>query len=572
MVTSRMPMHRPISQPPPAPTCLAQKAVGPAYRLLLCCMLFAQGCLAQAPQSLDPNEQGTPGGANGTGGAEDDGTDAVAAGSSLRRLTNVQYTNSVTEIFGNTVVVPPLSVTDLAIDGLTGAGTSEVGMPVTDAEGYLAAAVDISLQVASTDYRAQLPCVPTGTADTACAEAVIDRYGPRLMHRPMSSAQRQRYVALLLGEAKAGNSFYRGVSAATTAMLLSPSFLFRSDVTQTGTNADATAFDAYTLADRLAYLLWNQAPDAALWGAAKDGSLLQRKIYEAQVQRLLSDPRSDTALFGFVRELLQLDNILTAQKDPNAYPQSLAQDLHTQAVMTIKDLLLTQNADYRELFVSQNFFVNADLAKRYNFPAAAGNDFTKVRITADDRAGLFGLPGITTMLSPSARTSPTKRGIYIRGSLMCTTIPSPPANVDTAVTSDSKNPKTMRDIMTSHGSNPACSSCHNLMDPPGFALDGFDWLGRYRATDQNLPLDLSGTLDGRSFVNARTFGQALHDDDAVTQCFVRKFIAHATSHAPLAAAQETSTLHDAFAARNFSVRELARALVLSDAFTHAQTN
>ncbi len=351
-------------------------------------------------------------------------------------------------------------------------------------------------------------------------------------------------------------------------MLLSPRFLFRIDTTQ-NTGADPNAYDAFTLADRLSYLLWNTAPDAALWAAAKDGSILQPAVHEAQVQRLLADPNNDAALFGFIDEMLQLDNIITAQKDPNVYTPALAADLRTQATLTIQELLFTQDADYRQLFVAQDFFINNNLASLYNFPQQVSNTFVKIHYSANDRAGLFGLPGITMMLSPSARTSPTKRGLYIRGALMCTSIPSPPATVNTAVTSDANNPRTMREIMSAHAADPACSGCHNLMDPLGFALDGFDWLGQYRATDHNLTLDLSGSLDGHSFVNARTFGQALHDDPTVTQCLVTKFLSHATGTAPNMSSSEVITLHSAFQAQGFRIKELARTFVASAAFTHA---
>jgi len=358
------------------------------------------------------------------------------------------------------------------------------------------------------------------------------------------------------------------VASMMTGLLLSPAFLFRVDTT-VGSGPNPKAWDAYTLADRLSYLLWNSAPDASLWQAAQDNSLMQPSVYEAQVQRLLSDPRSDDALFEFFHDVLQLDGILTAQKDPNIYTPQLAQDLYTQAAMTIKDLLLTQNADYRELFVSQDFFVNANLAARYGFTPVRGNDFVKMHYTANDRAGLFGLPGITTMLSPSARTSPTKRGIYIRGALMCTPIPSPPATANTTVTADANNPRTMRQLMIEHATNPECSGCHSLMDPLGFALDDFDWLGAYRSNDQGLPLDLSGSLNGKDFVNARTFGRALHDDVFVTQCLVTKFLLHATASAPDPTSPSVLALNQAFAAQGYRIKELVREFVMSPAFTQA---
>jgi uncharacterized protein (DUF1800 family) len=107
------------------------------------------------------------------------------------------------------------------------------------------------------------------------------------------------------------------------------------------------------------------------------------------------------------------------------------------------------------------------------------------------------------------------------------------------------------------------------MDPLGFALDDFDWLGSYRSNDHNLPLDLSGTLDGQSFVNARTFGRALHDNPAVTQCLVTKFLTHATAATPDPTSPSVTALNQAFAAQGYHIKDLARAFVMSATFTHA---
>lgn len=526
-------------------------------------MVAAATCLAcdKGTHSDLRNDQNGAGAVNAADGTPN-------ASNSLRRLTNVQYHNTIGTIFGPLIVAPTLTVTDLAIGGLTSAGASQVGMPSTDAEGYVAAAYNIAQQVADPAFRGQLPCTPSSPNDSACMERLVQKYGPRLMHRPLSDAQVQTYVALGRSQALANNDFYRGVAAAVAGLLMSPSFLFRMDTAQ-NTGSDPDAFDAFTKADRLSYLLWNSAPDDALWLSAQDGSLLQLSVYQSHVQRLLDDPQSDAALMGFMAEVLQLDDIFTAQKDPNTYTPDLAQDLHTQAVLTVQDLLFAQNADYRQLFVAQDFFVNQNLAALYGFPAIEGTEFVKTHFTANDRAGLFGLPGITTMLSPSSRTSPTKRGIYVRSALMCTTIPSPPATVNTAVTSDANNPRTMRDLMSAHAQDSACSGCHNLMDPLGFALDDFDWLGQYRASDHNLPLDLSGILDGHSFVNARTFGQALHDNAFVTQCLVNRFITHAQSQAPAPESTQSASLHGAFVNQGYRIKELARALLLSASFTHA---
>jgi hypothetical protein len=463
---------------------------------------------------------------------------------------------------------PPLGITDPSVDGLTAAGAAVAGMPQVDAEAFTHAADQLARQLVGPSHRSSYACAPSAPDDGSCAGQIVEALGRRLFRRALTPAQRDSYVALVVRRGRAEGDFWLGLHAGLAAMLQSPYFLFRVE-SSAGRSDDPNLLDGPTLASRLSYLIWGSGPDEALLALGESGELHDPAVLQAQADRLLADVRAERGLYDFFIDLLQLGRITTAQKDPNDYSPELAGLLRQQVDLTLIDLLLTRNADYRTLFTSADVFVNDELARRYGYPAVDASGFKKITFLAQDRAGLFGLPGITTMLSPSSRSSPTIRGLYIRGVFLCTAVPSPPATVNTTIVADTSAPRTMRQIMAVHATNSACSGCHALMDPMGFAIDDFDWLGHYRTTDAGLPLDLTGSLDGRPFVNARTFGGALHDDPAVAGCLVQKFLLHATGRAFAGSDPLVVTLLGQFSARGYGFKDLVRAFVQSQAFVHA---
>jgi hypothetical protein len=502
---------------------------------------------------------------SGSGDVSSAGASAVAR---LRRLTVSQYQHCVADAFGDAVSVSEPKVEDLTVDGSTAAGSAQVGMPSVDAEGFAQSADSIARQVTAASNRSKLLCDGKQEMDQGCAKQQIQRIGRALYRKPLSSEQAQRLSALFDGQAKATGDAWQGLQAALAAMLNSPYFLYRID-TAGAVRDNRRQVDAFSVASRLSFLVWDRGPDEELLDAAENGSLLQRDVLQAQAERLIGDQRSADGLMPFFTDLFRLNMIAAAQKDPNQWPLSLQAELEQQVRLTVQDHLLTQNLDYRDLFTTSSTFVNQDLSARYGYASVVDQNFVFQQTSLSDRTGLLGLPGIQAMLSFSSRTSPTKRGLYIRSALLCTDVPSPPATVNTSVAGDGNRQMTLRQIMVQHAANPQCSGCHALMDPLGFALEDFDWLGNYRTQDQNLSLDLTGSLDGKSFVNARTLGLVLHDDPELTSCLVQRFVLAATSQAANLQSELTTQMEDAFARGGYRYKDLLMSFVLSDAFREA---
>lgn len=486
----------------------------------------------------------------------------------LQRLTIAQYHRCIADAFGTAVSVSLPNVHDLTVDGSSAAGAAQVGMPSIDAEGFIQSADSVARQVTAANNRSNLLCDPGKEMNLDCVKQQISRIGQILYRRPLSAEQILQLSTLATHESQAKADVWEGLQVAISAMLNSPYFLYRLD-TASASRDKHLQVDAFSLASRLSFLVWDRGPDEALLTAAENGSLLKTEILQAQAERLMADERARDGLMPFFTDLFRLNMISAAQKDPNQWPDSLQAELQTQIELTIKDHLLTKNLDYRDLFTTSSTFVNQDLAARYGYPAVADQNFVFAQANLSDRAGLLGLPGLQAMLAFSSRTSPTKRGLYIRSALLCTDVPSPPATVNTSVAGDNNRPMTLRQIMVEHANNPQCSGCHSLMDPLGFALEDFDWLGNYRTQDQNLPLDLTGVLDGQSFVNARTLGVALHDDPALPSCLVQRFVLAATSHAASEQDALTTQMQASFSAGGFRFKNLVMSFILSDSFRYA---
>lgn len=300
--------------------------------------------------------------------------------------------------------------------------------------------------------------------------------------------------------------------------------------------------------------------------AAGDQSLKDAKVLAMHVDRMLADPRAATGLGLFLRENLQLDNILTTQKDPSDLTEAQRQDLYQQALMTVQTLLSDHEGDYRDLMTTQSMAANASLAKRYNLPTVGGNEMRMVKVTTDDRSGFLGLPGVIAMLSPAHRTSITLRGKYIRTNLLCLPALSAPVDVQTQVPVDAKTPKTLRQSMATHVSNPSCAACHKVIDSLGYALETFDQVGQYRTTDNGLPLDLKGELNGVSYTSAKSYNAVLREDPMLPRCVVSNFLTVARG-SPIGADDPlVDDLLAAFKSGGYRLKPLMRAYVLSPEF------
>ena len=361
-------------------------------------------------------------------------------------------------------------------------------------------------------------CRPaTVSEETGCARTILSGLARQAYRRPVTDADIDVLLEFYeMGRAN-GAHFESGVELALRRLLVSPEFLVRIEADPSGV-ASGTPYRVtdIELASRLSFFLWSSIPDPELLAVAERGALSEPAELERQVRRLIADPRSKALTTNFAGQWLQLRNLATVVRpgDPYslAFDETLRQAMITETEMFF-DGVVRQDRGVLELLMADYSYLNGRLAGHYDIPNVQGAHFRRVVFPANSpRGGLLGHGSILTLTSHAIRTSPVLRGKWILNTILGTPPPDPPPNVPALV--DQKTQAklgTMRERMDAHRSNPVCAACHAMIDPAGFALEGFDAIGRSRVVDESFnDLDTSGTLpDGTAFDGAAELRTAL---------------------------------------------------------------
>ena len=494
----------------------------------------------------------------------------VYAPTGLRLLTPTQYRNSVVDVLGD-VAAPTVGQWRSSIAAAQG------GVAAATVEDYEEAAMTVTAGVFSDpDARAALAGgTPAVSPDDPCATQVLTALGRRAWRRPLSADELARYTGLAADiSALLGGDPWLGLQHAVAGLLQSPNFLYRVEL---GSPVDPKEplqlrLDGYELASRLSYLVWNTTPDDALLAAAGAGELDDDAGLEAQIDRLFASPRARDGVIQLFVDMFDLDALLSLQKDPQllpAFTPTIGPAMREELVRVIADTVL-ERRDYRRLFDTRGGFVDAELAALYGIEGAFDGTVTPVELPAT-RGGLLTLAGFLAINAGEASTSPTKRGLAVRRALMCQTIPPPPPGVDATLPEPGPDqPMTKRQQLDAHIKDPVCAGCHQFTDPIGLALEHFDALGVYRATDKGLPIDPSGELDGEAFADAVELGGLLADSPAIGDCAVRNLYRYATGHIEQPEEQAAlAALRDALVTNRYDLTAAFDALVRSEGFRHA---
>jgi hypothetical protein len=383
----------------------------------------------------------------------------------------------------------------------------------------------------STDERAATP------ETDACAKNILAGLARRAYRRPVGDAD----VAPLLDFYRAGHSdegsFDAGIQVALKALLVSPEFLFRLERDA----PDAAPSSLYRIGDielasRLSFFLWSSIPDDELLRAAERGVLGKPAELERQVRRMIADPRADAFVSNFAGQWLylrNLDAVIPVQSIFPNFDDTLREGLRRETELFFASVL-REDRSVLELLNADYTFVNERVARHYGIPNVKGSHFRRVQSPADSpRRGLLGHGSILAVTSRADRTSPVVRGHWILENLLGAEPPPPPANVPpldaTNVTNGSGTMLSLRERLTAHRENPSCASCHLTMDSLGFALEGFDAVGRWRTIDElGDPIDTSGTLpDGSAFRNLDEFRAALLSSELFRIVLAEKLMVYA---------------------------------------------
>ncbi len=344
-------------------------------------------------------------------------------------------------------------------------------------------------------------CRPTDRDDEEfCAERILTSLAQRAYRRPIEEGDSNELLEFFRrGRAEKG-TFDGGIQMGLRRILASPEFTFRfeqdpSDVVP----GQVFRVSDLELASRLSFFLWSSLPDSELIELAAGNQLSDSDVLEAQVRRMLADPRSEALVDNFASQWLQLRNLASVEPDLRVFPdfdENLREAFRTETSLFFESVM-REDRSVTKLLDADYTFMNERLARHYGVRGVYGSDFRRVKLDDDIRRGLLGQGSILTLTSFSHRTSPVVRGKWVLQNLLGTPPPDPPDNVPALDEDDpgSLDADTLRVRLQRHRADPNCASCHNIMDPIGFALETFDGIGRYRSHDERgVAIDASGEL------------------------------------------------------------------------------
>ncbi len=344
-----------------------------------------------------------------------------------------------------------------------------------------------------------------GDHSTDCARKIISGFAHRAFRRPVSEAEVDSLMGFFERAKSQGRTFRDSIGLSLKATLLLPDFLFRIERDPAETSGDSYQISDHELASRLSYFLWSTMPDDELLAAADEGRLRQPGVLEAQISRMLRDPKTSAFVRNFGGQWLRFRGIETAAPDREKYPdfedylrmsmQQETEEFFGYIMREDRPILDFLDADYT--------FLNERLARHYGISGVEGPEFRKVDLSGTNRSGVLTQASVLTVTSYPNRTSPVLRGKFILENLLDTPPPPPPPNVELLDEETIGQGASLREQLEAHRTAPMCASCHNLMDPIGFSMENFDAIGEWRTEDAGFEIDPSGELpDGRTFGGA----------------------------------------------------------------------
>ncbi len=515
-----------------------------AHRAFVLALAVSTGCMGAAtdapagpasgnPTPASPNQPAGSGSPSGSGGAGavapptiPAAPGATAGQAPLRRLTAEQYRHTVRDLLG---LPDAVAVAALPPDETIAAKfTSNVVRPVRaeDLDRYADAAGRIAAKAAA-NLGPLVPC-PPANGDAACAAKFIETFGRRAYRRPLDRGEVDRLMKVFA----AGGAFPNGIRLVLEAVLQSPKFLYLVEPMPAGKAGQIVALDDHALAARLSYFLWNSTPDDALLDAAGKGALGKGEGLVNEAKRLMADRRFADALDGFHLAWLELHDLTGAEKSPQLFPAwnpALKTAMAEETRRFVAHVLGPGGDGKLETLLSARWsFLAGPLYDLYGVPRPGGaSEWQRVELPTGQRAGLLTQASLLSSLAREDRTSFVRRGKMVREAFFCQEIPPPPPGVND---SDAEIPASAsaKERAEIHRKSPDCAACHAAFDPIGFAFEGYDAIGRFRASADGKPiettLDLTNTtIDGR-FAGIVPLAEKLSGAAEVRSCVARQWL------------------------------------------------
>jgi hypothetical protein len=553
-------------------------------RAAVCLFTLSLAACSGSLESSDPAANGTGTDPNNPGGVGTAGTTGVpgnmmnppvegnppALGGdvnrvNIHRLNAVEYDNTVRDLLGVATTPASAFINDEEQDGFDNIAAA-FGMTEAQFEQYYNAA-DSMAEAAFADPTLAARIMTCTTADAACFSQIVTTFGARAWRRPLTAAEVTRLVtvgtdAVVLGEDAAG-----AVKQIVKTMLTSVPFLYRLEFDSDPNSTVPHALNAYELASRLSYLGWSSMPDDTMFGLAASGALLNNETLTAEVDRMLASPKGAQFSENFAGQWLGFRKL----KETHVVDATVFPNFND----TIRASMVQEGLAYFNQFLTgdkqMGEFFTADIK---NLPGITGTP-TRNPDAADTRVGFMGLSSFLTFSSFSYRTAPTLRGKWVLENLLCQDIPAPPANVpeldDPAETPPAElQSENVRVRLEAHRNmEPACSACHQMLDPIGLGLENYDAIGQFRTTYENGDqIDASGQLpDGQTFNGVAELATILAADTRLNDCVSERMMTYALSR-ELGPSDEPylAQIRANWALGGYGLRGLMKEIVLNDTF------
>ncbi len=387
------------------------------------------------------------------------------------------------------------------------------------------------------------------------------KFAERAFRRPLTAEQKTLYIDRQFEAAKDADT---AVKRVVLLVMHSPRFLYRES---------GVAGDAFDVAARISFGLWDTLPDDELLKAAAAGKLKTRADVVREAERMVKDPRARTKMRGFLLRWLQLDHVAELPKDAKHFPGfdgAAVTDLQTSLDLFLDETIWSEKSDYRQLFLAEQLYLNGRLAKIYGGDLPADAPFQKVKLQSGERAGVLTHPFLLANYAYASTSSPIHRGVFLARSVLGVSL-RPPPDAFTPLPPDLHPKLNTRERITLQTSPKDCRSCHAIINPLGFTLEGFDAIGRSRDTEKDKPIDATGSFVTRSgktekFNGARELGKFLANSDEAQEAFVARLFHFMVRQPVLAYGPDKLTeLRRYFAENDCNVRRLAIEIIAQTA-------
>ncbi|MEM6992005.1 MAG: DUF1592 domain-containing protein [Myxococcota bacterium] len=504
----------------------------------------ASGCSDEPTTAVDATDDGDSSG----GDAQDDGTGADETGDDggddggaavapppggMRRLLAHEYVSSVSLILGPEAAAAATPPADGSVGGYDAVAALELPVAPTAVEGFEDSAFAVAeAAVGAPEVMAQsVPCVLEAAPGEACFETVARDLGRLLWRRPLTTDEIDGIVALQLdGQAFGDGDFDMGLTYGLLALLQSPNFVYVVEVGELDEQTGRRRLTSDELASRLSFFLLGHTPDAELLAMADSGVLGETDGLRDVAWALLDTPQAAAQVDRFYTALLELRELEDKNKDSELFPlwdEFTARSMREETLRLVQYLVFEQDGDVLDLLDAPYTFVDARMAAIYGVDSPGGG-WAMVDLPPElGRAGVLTHPSFLAAQSFTNRNSPTRRGLFIQQRILCQPIDPPPPRVNPELP-ELMEGLTLREQLTMQTeADPLCGACHDLMDPPGYALEHFDPLGQWRDLDNGQPVDAAasepilGDFDG-----AVELAAAVRNDPRVAQCLVDNLFAH----------------------------------------------